>query len=328
MVLLGALPIGSEANEVGYQVCCAATAAGVCPPSLQAVGPGTSISGGAQGWIASGVWELSCAKGASVDSARSHLVPGPLDPGSVFTGLSRKATICFDALCRLPADLCLRHEGVRALVYRCSTGRPAPPEVWRVPPSNDTIAVVIKGTVIKAEKPRPAANRSTVSTVRQAGRATRQADGNVRTAPGGVVKPTGRVDFEVPADPPHPCVPNPALRAPSNQQVDEGNEAMIVQEYGTAMNKYRAALSINQCNAFAWAALGDALVQQTRATEARKALSVATRLMPNNFHAWANLGKAAERGGDPVAARDAYLRATKINPSYGPANDGLKRVGR
>jgi Flp pilus assembly protein TadD len=135
------------------------------------------------------------------------------------------------------------------------------------------------------------------------------------------------VSAVVPPPPPDPCVPNPALRDPSNAQVDAGNTAEVAGDLGQALDRYRAAISINQCNAFAWTALGDGLLKVGNAESARAALVTATRLMPTHFHAWTSLGEADEKLGDFDGARRAYRQALAARPGHPPAVAGLSRVG-
>lgn len=53
----------------------------------------------------------------------------------------------------------------------------------------------------------------------------------------------------------------------------------------------------------------------------------AARGSKKNFEAWALRGKAAEAIGNREDAARAYNRALQINPSFGPAREGLRRVG-
>jgi tetratricopeptide (TPR) repeat protein len=97
-------------------------------------------------------------------------------------------------------------------------------------------------------------------------------------------------------------------------------------EYATALNKYRAAITINACNAFAWAGMGEALVQLEEPNAAKKALRVATRLMPTHYQAWTNLGRAEEATGRTSEAAAAYEKALAAHPGHGPADEGLRRT--
>ncbi len=53
----------------------------------------------------------------------------------------------------------------------------------------------------------------------------------------------------------------------------------------------------------------------------------AARGRKDNYEAWALRGRAAEGMGQKKEAAQAYRRALQINPSYGPAREGLYRVG-
>jgi cytochrome c-type biogenesis protein CcmH/NrfG len=92
------------------------------------------------------------------------------------------------------------------------------------------------------------------------------------------------------------------------------------------MDKYRAAIAINPCNAFAWADLGDALLSSEDPRSAVSALDAATRLMPTHHQAWTNLGRARERTGDLAAAHAAYTRALDLKPDSPYAAEGKTRT--
>ncbi|MEQ1502580.1 MAG: tetratricopeptide repeat protein, partial [Myxococcota bacterium] len=130
----------------------------------------------------------------------------------------------------------------------------------------------------------------------------------------------------VPPAPPIPCAVPGGLRDPSNAQVDAGNDEMVAGRLAVALDRYRAAITLNQCNATAWTALGDGLLQTGNAAAARAALEAATRLSPTHFHAWTSLGAALERTGDRSGAAAAYQRALQGQPGYPPATAGLARV--
>jgi tetratricopeptide (TPR) repeat protein len=110
-------------------------------------------------------------------------------------------------------------------------------------------------------------------------------------------------------------------------QVDEGNDAAIQGDFDTALNKYRAAITINVCNAFAWADMGEVFLSISDPTRARTALTAASRLMPTHYQAWTNLGRAEEQLGRRAEAASAFSRALQANPGYAPADEGLQRTG-
>jgi hypothetical protein len=312
------------AGTPGLQACCTGANAGACPTELPVAGPGTSYTpeGGASRIL--GVWKLSCDGVARFDKAATQVVSAIPSDGTVLTPMGSGAAQCFDAACKLPAALCVVHDGERARVVECATQRPADANGWATLPADDSRAVVVGGRVVKARTAYAGASSpATQATVFQAG-APPEVHRAATGASGAVDK--SRLDLSVPSDPPDPCKAAAALYDESGKQVDAADEAAMQGDWQSAMGKYRAAISINQCNAFAWAAMGEALMTLDEPARARGALSVATRLMPTHFQAWTNLGRAEEALGRPAEAAAAYRKALEARPGYGPADEGLQRT--
>lgn len=325
MWLIG-LASAALAGAQGYASCCAATGTSVCPDTVLAIGPGTQSSTLPDGVQVTGLWELKCASGAFYDNAASQVIARSSQPGMILTPLMPAAAACFDAVCSLPPDLCVRYGSRGPVVVGCSSGQAPSDNAWRATATDDGSAVVVNGRVIKGLRSTGTSQRSAPALVHRPGGPPQTVYGTTARSAGGQVRGVGGISFEVPDPAPDPCRPSAAMRQPSNQQVDEGNEALVQNDMGTALNKYRAAITINQCNAFAWAALGDALLAVSRPGEARVALESATRLMPTHFRAWTGLGSAAEATGDRAAAQQAYQRALTEQPGYTPAAEGLRRM--
>lgn len=304
-----ALALGAaRAADGALGSCCAAIGATACPDALSAVGPASSqvATADGKGTTITGLWTLSCAAGASWDGLAATTVSKPYPTGSVLTPLLPSAAACFETTCTLPTGACIHSDGKRIWVAGCD-GRDLPDVGWRTPPRQGHPAVVVAGRVLGA-------------TIQPGGAAGPPAPGPAPT--------TGaRVDPKVPAAPPERCNTSPALREPSNQQVDAGNEAVVQGNLPEAADRYRAAISINPCNAFAWAALGEVLSNAAHPAEAGQALVAATRLMPTNFHAWTVLGKVREQQNDVPGAIAAYQRALAAKPDHAPAAEALRRLG-
>lgn len=308
------------AGTPGYQACCQASSAGACPSELQVVGPGTAATGEGGAIRLSGLWRLNCDGQARFDGTATNVTATIAPDGAVLTPMTSVASACFDAACTLPAALCVGHDGERAQVGECATSQPAPETSWQTSSVDDSRAVVIAGRVLKARTGKPITPPpSTPPTMY----AAHQPGVHLGAPP----KPDValKLDLALPPEPPADCRPNPALRDASSAQVDEGNEASMQGDFGTALNKYRAALSISPCNAFAWADLGEALLTVDEPARARTALAVATRLMPNHYRAWTNLGRAEEALGRKEAAIEAYTKALEARPGHPPADEGLQR---
>jgi predicted Zn-dependent protease len=134
-------------------------------------------------------------------------------------------------------------------------------------------------------------------------------------------------DFSLPVLPPQPCVPELSRRAHASMQVDLGDEAKVGGDLEGAAGHYRAAIALDNCNAFAWAALGQMLLDAERVRAAVLALETTTRLMPGHFHAWTQLGEAREALGLVPDAVEAFHRALALRVDHRAAAAGLARVG-
>lgn len=318
--LLGALAL---AGVDDYQACAERVGGGPGPTDLQAVGPGSQIEviGGAHSLV--GVWTIACAGTVSYAPDARTAIPGPLEMGTVITGMNASTTACFDAACRLPPNLCIRHEGDRVRVVHCIGGAPPAINHWQARPTEDTAAVVLGDRVIKAE-------RIPIPTDPGLPAVLHPPTGSPAVSPTpqdvGDTFDKSSLDLSLPAEPPNPCIPNVAMRKPSAEQVDAGNAAAATRDWPMAVGKYRAAITIDECNAFAWADLGEALIGLGEPGRARTALQTATRLMPKHYRAWTNLGAVEERLGRKPQAAEAYRQALAARSGYPPAEQGLLRV--
>jgi hypothetical protein len=316
------------AGTPAYQACCADSDAGACPVEVQVSGPGTTATAEQGAVRLIGLWRVSCAAGAVFDSNSTNVTAIRPPDGTILTPIGTDAAACFDAACNLPAALCVHHDGDHALVVECATGAAPASTSWNTAPVDDTRAVVIGGrplTVRDGAAASPPPTRQ--ATVYQAGQPPEILRAQTASTSGSsATRDKTGWDLTVPPAPPQPCKPNAALRDASASQVDAGNDAALGGDYQTAINKYRAAISISQCNAFAWADLGEAFLAIDEAARAKNALGIATSLMPTHYQAWTNLGRAEESLGRPTDAADAYSKALQAHPGYPPADEGLQRV--
>ncbi len=301
------------AGTPGYLACCSAADSSACPVELSVAGPGAAFASEGAATRLTGVWTLTCDAGARFDPAASQLTASQPADGGVISPVAQSAAACFDAACALPAALCVRHDGARARVVACD-GSVATLALWQSLPVEDTRAAVVDKRVltvrdVTSSTPRPVAARAAVAPEVTAH----------------TVTPTTPPDLTVPDAPPDPCRPS-AQRLESQAQVGDGNSAAMKGDYGYALQRYRAAITLNTCNAFAWADLGEAFLALNDAGRAHASLLIATRLMPSHYTAWTNLGKSNEILGDLLAAGEAYGRAIQTRPDFAPAIEGLARV--
>jgi hypothetical protein len=276
--------------------CCRTAGAAACPSEILAMGPGSQSRELSTGLTPSaheltGIWKLRCGGGTAFEPQRTLVVTERPTDGMVLGALDPAVASCFERSCALPSGICLRHQQGKLRVVGCSDGMPPVAAMWSSP---------VRG-------PTPVAAPTPVSLA------------PVATAP-------GQLDVSVPDRPSIPCTAQPSTRTLSNDQVDQGNDAIVSGNLGLALDRYRAAITLHRCNAFAWAAMGEALWQAGHPLPARDAFEGATLLMPAHFHAWTRLGEAQEQLGQQGDAAVSFRRALEQKPGHVPALAGLSRL--
>lgn len=311
-MLLALFTVGALAGPGAYSACCTAAGAASCPTELEATGPGSraSLEGGAT--RITGLWQLSCANGTRFDEAHTRLLQSDPGTGVVLSAIGPVAIACWDAACAMPPGLCLEDYISGARLVRCADSQPAPTSTWMAPAAPGTTPVVVDGRVIAAVAADPLPSR---------------AEGRSPAAAAPPPSAPLQLDAPIPAAPPMPCVPNPALRAPSREQVNTGNAAAVAGDWVSAASNYIAAITIDVCNPFAWADLGEAFLVSGDAARARNALRTATQLMPQHYQAWTNLGLAEEALGRTEEAYEAFSRALESRSDHPAALEGRARTG-
>jgi hypothetical protein len=153
----------------------------------------------------------------------------------------------------------------------------------------------------------------------------------VATAPPPVATPTGdplaQLAASLPNDPPATCRPPPdAVRAEARKQVDTGDDKRVRHDSAGAIQAYRAALTMDVCNAYGWLGIGQVATEMGRPDLAIRALRNATRLLPNHYGAWTLLGKNYESIRQAPLASGAYEKALALKPDLPEALDGWRRT--
>jgi tetratricopeptide (TPR) repeat protein len=97
-------------------------------------------------------------------------------------------------------------------------------------------------------------------------------------------------------------------------------------ETENAIASYRAAIEVNEMDAWSMNNLGLLLVEAKRADEALPLLARATELRKDVAEFHNNFGMALEQTGRYKAAAKAYGDAVTTNPAYGKAKSNLARV--
>ena len=132
----------------------------------------------------------------------------------------------------------------------------------------------------------------------------------------------------LPKDPPPECqAPMEALRGEARKQVMAGDDLRMARDAAGAIQKYRAALSMDSCSGYAWLGLGESAVALDRPDIAIRALHNATTIMPQHYGAWTELGEAYEAINQVDLAVAAYRKAVAIKPGLTVPLAGLQRLG-
>ncbi|MFN7143483.1 MAG: hypothetical protein ACK4YP_06905, partial [Myxococcota bacterium] len=93
-----------------------------------------------------------------------------------------------------------------------------------------------------------------------------------------------------------------------------------------ALSEYRAALTMDVCNAYAWLGIGEIAGGAARPDLAVRALRNTTRILPGHYGAWTMLGKAYEALRQSQLAAEAYATALELRPGLPEAVEGWRRT--
>lgn len=337
LALLALLAAPARASGDLCVQCCKDRGLVSCPTKIRVFGDGSLATREGQAWRVIGVWWLDCAEGASFEEGRTVVLDHAPAPGEIIRLASPPATVsCFRDHCALPAGSCVREgAGQTFFIERCNDGRPLTaselrvkghdpdPPVQQVRIGNRTILA----TPVGGPTDGGASGDPQVAVVIR----DTQAMSPTITTPAPAPAPpedVGDVTIDLPGPPGGDCTTSDALQAESRRHVDLGDEARVAGRYQEAADEYRAALSMDRCDAFAWASLGEIALKARRSDDAVRALRVATRLQPGHYGAWTALGLAYEAQGRNALAVEAFESALDIQADHEPAREGLWRARR
>lgn len=137
----------------------------------------------------------------------------------------------------------------------------------------------------------------------------------------------GSGDLSLPPDPPATCrALSDIVAKEARRRVDAGDDRRMAADFAAAFKEYRAALTMDPCNANAWIGLGQSARSLGRADFAVHALKEATTLAPQHYGAWTMLGQSYEDLHQPAQAYEAYTQALALSPDYSPAMEGAQRT--
>lgn len=312
------------AESPAYEACCVAVGAQTCPAQVDVIGTGSTTRPTAEGIEITGLWTLRCGspnawRADAKATLRGAAAQGPTPTaGRVITEVSPDAMRCFEAACNFTPDLCFTPSRQGTSAVHCGTQEPAADALLRRSPDARSVAVILKGQVRRAYRQAPgAAARSDATTPIPRGSHT----------PATASSPVAGFDASLPDLPPNPCPTKSGLREPSNEQVQRGDSRRVEGDLATAGGHYRAAISVNRCNAFAWSGLGHTFLAAGYPSSAIDAFNAATRLMPGLVAAWVSMGAAHEALSDPAEARKAYSAALRYQSGHPEAEAALRRLG-
>ncbi len=332
MLLIAALSFSAQAGEDACLQCCQAGGLPTCEPTLRVYGERSRLLQEGAGWRVVGVWDVGCDGRAVFDTGASVLLGDAPEGGElVMPAVNPLQVHCFQQACSLPAEICLSppdSDGNYTLLG-CADGLPASASQLSRPPasarSEAARVVVLDGKPLVVE---PIARTGPPSTLQPAPTVSPTISPTAATP----VAPTGGDPFTtfattLPADPPETCKPPlDALRLEARKRVDLGDEKRMRKDPDGALQEYRAALSMDACNAYGWLGIGDVASELARPDLAIRALRNTTRILPGHYGAWTLLGKNYEAIRQTTLAAQAYKKALDLRPGQMEALDGWRRV--
>jgi hypothetical protein len=353
---VSALVPSARAADDACFACCQAGGLASCQAEIRVYGEGARVAREGAVWRVVGLWEIGC-DGVGVFNAGATVVldHSPLVGELIMQALNPLQVHCFTQACALPATTCVTPSDDlgRFFLLDCDTELPVDgitlsdvKPVTRLP---STKVVVVDG--------RPLVVQPVTGTVFAAG-TTNGAhaparSGSPRIAPTGAATPVASVPAPapvpaytpappvappssdpmaalaatLPADPPTACkAPADALRGEARKRVDSGDDRRIKKDALGALQEYRAALTMDPCNAYAWNGIGDIANEAARPDLAVRALRNTTRLLPGHYGAWTMLGRNYEALRQNTLAAEAYAQALQLRPGLPEALEGWRRT--
>lgn len=356
LVLAGSLlaVAPARADDADCTACCRAGGLPACPSALAFVGEGTTSTARDGRWETRGAWILACDGSARPDPEAVHY--GKAEPrfGDVVFPFDPLSVSCIRQACARPAGACVGTPDERGIsqVVGCDDGLPLDARALRRPPAPRSggarLVVVVDGHPVVAERAeggsaaaRPVATTAAATASRPAPVAPQAApipaptpappvaQAPAEASPWGPVSPSAAAPFqlELPAEPADPCAPPAdAMRAEARKRVDLGDDRRMAKDRVGAAREYRAALTMDTCNGYAWLGVGEAAQALDRPDLAIRALRVATRLLPRHHGALVLLAKAYEGFGQRPSAAEAYRKALELSPGLPDAVEGYART--
>ncbi len=339
MILLLAAALADDSMCLA---CCKAGGISACDTTIQVRTEKSGTEPVGAGWALQGAWIVACDGSGHFDPGFSALFDHEPDYGEVLnSGINPLALHCFTEACAMPKGVCVGPANADGSVQLVGCDDTLPTDQRELAggagpsPGPGAMVVVIDGRPLVAERqrgaqaapraavpapvaaPPPLAAAVPVPVAVATAAATVSATPSA-AAPGGV---------ELPSDPPDPCTPAPdAVRTESRKRVGSGDDFRIAGRTSEALKDYRAALSMDKCNGYAWMSIAQVAVDLARTDLAIRALRNTTRLLPAHPGGWMMQGKAYEAFGQRTLAAQAFKKATELAPGNAEAIEGYMRT--
>ncbi len=331
LLLLARLALADDATCLA---CCRAGGIGGCPTTLEVRTERSATEPLGSRWELMGAWVVACDGSGRFDPTIVRQLDHEPEYGEVVgSGKNPLAVHCFAQACALPRNVCVgpaTASGDIGLVG-CEDTLAVDQKALAVGPGRapgaGAIVVVIDGRPLVAEpesQPAPTPGSAPPPDTTPPPSAPWPAPPKAPAAPSAPAPPPV---LELPADPPDACSPaREPIRSESRKRVGSGDDLRITGNSAEALRDYKAALTLDKCNGYAWMSIAQLAGDQARTDLTIRALRNATRLLPTHPGAWLMLGRAYESFGQRGLAAEAFKRATELAPGSAEAVEGYMRT--
>jgi hypothetical protein len=322
------------AGDATCAACCAAGGLGRCDTELRVRTESSRLDPSGMDTRVQGTWRLACDGSGRFDVGDTVEVDHEPEYGEVLqSGQNPLAVHCFAEACSLPRGVCVGPANFNGDVrlVGCIDGMPASQaDLAAAPgraPGPGAVVVVIDGRPLVAEP--PASGPADAPAVEAPTIGSPPAPGPL-PAPAAAASPRpapGPVALALPDDPPDPCpAAADAIRAEARKRVGSGDDSRMAGRADDALRDYKAALTLDRCNGYAWMSIAQLTVDAGRTDLSIRALKNATRLVPRYPPAWVILARAYEAIGQRSMAAEAWRTASALAPGNAEAVEGYMRT--
>lgn len=316
--------------------CCKAGGISTCETTIQVRTEKSGTEPVGTGWALQGAWIVACDGSGRFDPSFSALFDHEPDYGEVVnSGANPLALHCFSEACAMPKGVCVGPANPDGTVQLVGCDDTLPTDQRELAgggglaPGPGAMVVVIDGRPLVAERQHgaPLGPRATVPASAPTALPPSEAVPPSPAPSSSPLSSAAPVILELPSDPPDPCTPAPdAVRAESRKRVGTGDDFRIAGRTSEALKDYRAALSMDKCNGYAWMSIAQVANDLARTDLAIRALRNTTRLLPAHPGGWMMQGKAYEAFGQRNLAAQAFKKATELAPGNAEAIEGYMRT--